>query len=69
VLRGAVATGGGDDTASSAGACGGARLLRLIDEFCWCSLAEGDVALFVRQTDLGARLFEFGVCAGLFDEV
>jgi hypothetical protein len=45
------------------------RALRLIDEFCWCSLAGGDIALFVRQTDLGARLFEFGVCAGLFDEV
>jgi hypothetical protein len=45
------------------------RALRLIDEFCWCSLAEGDVALFVRQTELGVRLFEFGVCAGLFDEV
>jgi hypothetical protein len=45
------------------------RALRLIDELCWCSLAEGDTALFVRQTDLGARLFEFGVCAGLLDEV
>ena len=45
------------------------RALRLVDEFGWCSLDEGDVALFVRQTDLGARLFEFGVCAGLLDEV
>jgi hypothetical protein len=45
------------------------RALRLIDDFCWSSLAGGDVVLFARQTELGARLFEFGVCAGLFDEV
>ncbi len=45
------------------------RGLQLIDELCWCSLAEGDVAVFERQAEVCARLFEFGVCADLLDEV
>jgi hypothetical protein len=45
------------------------RGLRLIDEMCWCSLAVGDVAIFEKQAGVCARLFEFGVCAGLLDEV
>jgi hypothetical protein len=43
--------------------------VRLVDVLCWCSLAAGDVAAFERQAEVGARLFEFGVCAGLLDEV
>ena len=45
------------------------RGLQLADALCWCSLADGDVAAFENQAGVVSRLFEFGVCAGLVDEV
>jgi hypothetical protein len=45
------------------------RGLQLADALCWCSLADGDVAAFDKQAGVVSRLFEFGVCAGLMDEV
>jgi hypothetical protein len=41
------------------------RALELTDGLCWASLANGDPVAFDRQAVVGARLREFGVCAGL----
>jgi hypothetical protein len=41
------------------------RALELTDGLCWASLARGDPVAFDRQAMVGARLREFGVCAGL----
>ena len=45
------------------------RGVQLADALCWCSLADGDVAAFEKQAGVVSRLFEFGVSAGLMDEV
>jgi len=46
-----------------------ARALQLIDDLCWCSLTEGEVAAFERRAVVGGRLFEFGVCASLLRDI
>jgi hypothetical protein len=43
------------------------RALELADSVCWDSLTRGDTAAFVRQAAICAELWEFGVCADLFD--
>ena len=45
------------------------RGLRLADALCWCLLADGDVAAFEKQAGVVSRLFEFGVSAGLVDDI
>jgi hypothetical protein len=44
------------------------RALELADSVCWDSLTRGDTTAFVRQAVLCAELWQFGVCADLFDE-
>lgn len=44
------------------------RAFEVTDEVCWNSLARADATAFDRQCAAGARLREFGVCAGLIDE-
>jgi hypothetical protein len=39
--------------------------LDLTDAVCWDSLSRGDATAFAHQAAIGARLLEFGVCAGL----
>lgn len=41
------------------------RAMALADAMCWDSVARGDAAGFSRLADASARLYEFGVCAGL----
>ncbi len=45
-----------------------ARALEVTEGWCWASLSRGDSATFTRQTALCAGLWEFAVCAGLFDD-
>jgi hypothetical protein len=45
-----------------------ARALEVADWVCWGSLTRGDAAAFLRQAAVCAELWEFGVCAGLFEE-
>lgn len=44
------------------------RALGLGDRLCWDSLARGDAQAFGRQAASCADLWEFGICAGLFEE-
>jgi hypothetical protein len=44
------------------------RALRLADRLCWDSLACGDALAFSRQAAICADLWEFGICARLFEE-
>jgi hypothetical protein len=48
--------------------CVAARALRLTDVLCWDSVARGDGESFCRQAAVSARLYEFGVCAGLLED-
>jgi hypothetical protein len=44
------------------------RALQLADAGCWRCLATGEAARFELLTAIGARLREFGVCAGLLPD-
>jgi len=44
------------------------RALGLADRLCWDSLGCGDVLAFSRQAAICAELWEFGICACLFEE-
>ena len=44
------------------------RALGLADRLCWDSLECGDAVAFSRQTAICADLWEFGICARLFEE-
>ena len=44
------------------------RALGLADRLCWDSLGCGDVSAFSRQAAICAQLWEFGICARLFEE-
>lgn len=44
------------------------RALGLADRLCWDSLSCGDASAFGRQAAIGADLWEFGICACLFEE-
>lgn len=44
------------------------RALGLADRLCLDSLGRGDFLAFSRQAAMCAELWEFGVCAGLFEE-
>ena len=46
-----------------------ARAIALADVMCWGSVARGDTATFSRQATAAAELYEFGLCAGLLEEV
>ena len=41
------------------------RALDVADWVCWDSLTRGDATAFIRQSEVCAELWEFGVCAGL----
>lgn len=41
------------------------RALDVADELCWESVTRGDTAAFRGQAVVSARIYEFGVCAGL----
>lgn len=45
------------------------RAITHADLMCWDSVARGDVTAFSRQAAASAKLYEFGVCAGLLEEV
>ena len=45
------------------------RALKLTDSMCWESLERGDTTTFMRDIDMYTELCEFGVAAGLIDEV
>jgi hypothetical protein len=45
-----------------------ARALQLGDDVCWDTLTRGDTVAFARQAAICAELWEFGVCADLFQE-
>lgn len=42
--------------------------LEAADDMCWDSLTHGDAAAFTRQAAVDADLWEFSLCAGLFEE-
>jgi len=44
------------------------RALGVADRLCWDALGCGDALAFGRQAVIGAGLWEFGVCARLFEE-
>ncbi len=44
------------------------RALGLADRLCWDSLECGDALAFNRQAAMGAELWEFSICACLFEE-
>jgi hypothetical protein len=44
------------------------RALGLADRLCWDSLGCGDALTFSRQAAICAELWEFGICARLFEE-
>lgn len=44
------------------------RALGLADRVCWDSLGCGDALAFSRQAAICAELWEFGICARLFEE-
>ena len=44
------------------------RALGLADRLCWESLSCGDASAFGRRAAICADLWEFGVCARLFEE-
>lgn len=44
------------------------RALGLADRLCWESLSCGDALAFSRQAAICADLWEFGICACLFEE-
>ena len=44
------------------------RALGLADRLCWDSLQCGDALAFGRQAAICAELWEFGICARLFEE-
>lgn len=44
------------------------RALGLADHLCWDSLGRGDASAFSRQATICAELWEFGICASLFEE-
>jgi hypothetical protein len=44
------------------------RALGLADRLCWDSLGCGDALAFSRQATICAELWEFGICARLFEE-
>lgn len=44
------------------------RALTLTDGWCWDSLMRGDPAAFARQAAICAELWEFALCAGLFED-
>ncbi len=44
------------------------RALGLADRLCWDSLGCGDASTFSRQAAICAELWEFGICARLFEE-
>lgn len=44
------------------------RALDLADRLCWSSLGCGDALAFNRQAAICADLWEFGICARLFEE-
>ena len=39
------------------------------DVLCVMSLSRGDTTAFTAQADVSRRLYEFGVCSGLFDDL
>jgi len=44
------------------------RALEVADRVCWESLTRGDAAAFIRQAEVCAELWEFGICGGLLEE-
>ena len=46
-----------------------ASALCLTDVLCVTSLSRGDTTAFTAQVDVSRRLYEFGVCSGLFDDL
>ncbi len=44
------------------------RALELTDGWCWDSLMRGDSVAFARQAAICAELWEFAMCAGLFED-
>jgi hypothetical protein len=44
------------------------RALGVADRLCWDSLGCGDTVAFSRQAASCAELWEFGICASLFEE-
>jgi hypothetical protein len=44
------------------------RALELTDRMCWDSLTRGDAPAFGREAAICAELWEFAVCASLFDD-
>jgi hypothetical protein len=44
------------------------RALGLADRLCWESLTCGDASAFSRRAAICADLWEFGICARLFEE-
>lgn len=44
------------------------RALLLSDTVCWQSASRGESETFRRHAAAAAKLYEFGVCAGLIDE-
>ena len=45
------------------------RALALAENLCWDSLSRGDTMAFSRQAAVCDELREFGVCAGLLEEI
>src|SRR5215470_17069765 len=44
------------------------RAIELTDRVCWDALTRGEAAAFLREAEICAELWEFGVCARLLDE-
>jgi hypothetical protein len=44
------------------------RAMELTDDLCWDALAHGETEAFAREAAIGAELWEYGVCAGLFED-
>ena len=44
------------------------RAIELTDRACWDALTRGETAAFLRESEICAELWEFGVCACLLDE-
>jgi hypothetical protein len=44
------------------------RALAVAERECWGALVHGEVATFVREAEIGAELWELGVCAHLLQE-
>jgi hypothetical protein len=44
-----------------------ARAVELTERVCWDSLVRGETAAFVREATICAELWEFGLCAALWE--